>query len=379
VALSIELDNEFEHRIVHWTTSHGPQPEVRQGPWLTSVVMYVNCLRFLEDDGITVRELLRLARTPTNLDGMRRWRYLTIDPGPVRGDPSRVRGAGKRPGADAVLRPTRYGREARAVWRPLFGEVEERWGQRFGESLVAQLRGALSAIVTAIERPLPDCLPILGYGLRSIRRAGSETEEGPTAVADSQGGSAAGPEHRRSTDDVAGLSLHALLSRALLAFAAGFERRSRVSLAISADVVRVLDDGGTPVRDLPARSGVSKEAITMATGFLDRQGYAVVEPLLPPGRGRRVRLTAEGEAARRRYRELTDSVQTRWLERFGEPAVTALRESLAQLVGDGTPDGCPLFTGLTPYPDGWRASVRPPRLLPHFPMVLHRGGFPDGS
>jgi hypothetical protein len=42
-----------------------------------------------------------------------------------------------------------------------------------------------------------------------------------------------------------------------------------------------------------------------------------------------------------------------------------------------------------PYPDGWRAH--PPYLsqteampaqaaaLPHYPMVSHRGGYPDGS
>ena len=39
----------------------------------------------------------------------------------------------------------------------------------------------------------------------------------------------------------------------------------------------------------------------------------------------------------------------------------------------------PLFRGLEPYPDGWRAKVRKPDTLPHYPMVLHRGGFPDGS
>ena len=38
-----------------------------------------------------------------------------------------------------------------------------------------------------------------------------------------------------------------------------------------------------------------------------------------------------------------------------------------------------LFGGLEPYPDNWRASVRRPATLPHFPMVLHRGGYPDGS
>jgi len=49
-----------------------------------------------------------------------------------------------------------------------------------------------------------------------------------------------------------------------------------------------------------------------------------------------------------------------------------------------------LSGGLTPYPDGWRASkpyahrtqaliADPRRALPHHPMVLHRGGWPDGS
>ena len=29
--------------------------------------------------------------------------------------------------------------------------------------------------------------------------------------------------------------------------------------------------------------------------------------------------------------------------------------------------------------DNWRASVRPSVTLPHFPMVLHRGGYPDDA
>ncbi len=41
--------------------------------------------------------------------------------------------------------------------------------------------------------------------------------------------------------------------------------------------------------------------------------------------------------------------------------------------------GSPLFTGLEPDPAGWRGAVRKPRTLPHYPMVLHRGGYPDGS
>jgi hypothetical protein len=39
----------------------------------------------------------------------------------------------------------------------------------------------------------------------------------------------------------------------------------------------------------------------------------------------------------------------------------------------------PLLAGLEPYPDNRRAAVPAPVTLPHYPMVLHRGGYPDGS
>jgi DNA-binding MarR family transcriptional regulator len=366
VAFSIELDNEFEHRMRHFTSGHRQAPGARQGVWLTSNVMYLNCLRFLPDEGFTRAELERLARTATNLDGMRRWRYLTIH--------SRPRGAGAppRPGrprarADSVLRPTEDGRQARDVWQPLFGEVQQRWRERFGEPLVERLAGSLTGIVAGIDRPMPDCLPILGHGLRCLHRGG----EGSAAAGDAK---PAGPG-----DDVSRLSLHALLSRSLLAYAIAFERRSRLSLAISADVLRVVGETGVPVRELPERGGVSKEAVAMATRFLEARGHVVLEPAPPPARGKVVRLTAEGEAARGAYPELAAAVEKRWEERFGADTVTAARGALEELAGNGTPDGSPLFAGLTPYPGCWRASVRPPGLLPHFPMVLHRGGFPDGA
>ena len=41
--------------------------------------------------------------------------------------------------------------------------------------------------------------------------------------------------------------------------------------------------------------------------------------------------------------------------------------------------GVALAAGLDPYPDNWRAGVRPASTLPHYAMVLHRGAYPDGS
>jgi len=72
-------------------------------------------------------------------------------------------------------------------------------------------------------------------------------------------------------------------------------------------------------------------------------------------------------------------IEERWRERFGGDKIGDLRKSLERLVGGAGAEGSSLFRGLEPYPDGWRASVRKPETLPDYPMVLHRGGFPDGS
>jgi hypothetical protein len=125
-----------------------------------------------------------------------------------------------------------------------------------------------------------------------------------------------------------------------------------------------------PVRDLPRLSGVSKEAISMAIGILEKQGLAVVEPDPNGSRFKLARLTAAGGEARDAHLRLLDAIEGRWRTRFGDRTIDAVREPLERLQ---------LFSGLEPYPDGWRASVRRPDTLPHYPMVLHRGGFPDGS
>jgi hypothetical protein len=114
VAYTIEFDNEFEHRMPH-RTSRGSTAATRQGPWLVSLVMWSNCMRFVDDDGVTIRELERMARTKTNLDGMRRWGYITIDGG------SRSR----RP--ESVLRATAAGLEARKTWQPGLEPYPDGW------------------------------------------------------------------------------------------------------------------------------------------------------------------------------------------------------------------------------------------------------------
>jgi len=165
------------------------------------------------------------------------------------------------------------------------------------------------------------------------------------------------------------------MSRVLLALAIEFERESPLSLAICADVLRVLDEEGVRVRDLPALSGVSKEAISMAMGVLGKRGIAVTGPAPDGSRWRVARLTPKGRYTQKKYRERLGAVESRWQARFGDRAIRGVREVLEQLTGDQAR----LAAGLEPLPGGWRASLRRPTTLPHYPMVLHRGGFPDGS
>jgi DNA-binding MarR family transcriptional regulator len=165
----------------------------------------------------------------------------------------------------------------------------------------------------------------------------------------------------------------------LFSFAIEFERDSEVSLAISANVLRLLGENRVRVRDLPRLAAVSKEAIAIALSFLEKRGYAIVEPESPGSRIKVLILTTKGCRARDKYVHLVQAIEERWQTRFGKDRVRVLRKSLEQLVGEPTAQLLPLFQGLEPYSDGWRASLPRPEGLPHYPVILHRGGFPDGS
>ncbi len=355
VAFTIEFDNEAEHRMAHRTTRHGSKGGSLPAPWLVSLAMWSNCMQFVGEEGVTIRDLMRLARTKTNFAGMHRWGYIVVEPGPHER-------RSKQPNAEWLVRATAAGRKAQEVWRPLFGVIEKRWQERFGKNEIDRLRESLWAVARQLDVELPECLPILGHGLFSKgrnyeRRASDQREDAINAS----------------------LSLSVLLSRTLLAFALEFESESDLSLAISANVVRVLDERGVPVRDLPLLTGASKEAISVAMGFLRKKRLAVVEADGSGSRTKVTRLTSKGREAQDTYRQLIGIIEERWQARFGKNAIRILRKSLERLVGEPTAQLSPLFRGLEPYADGWRASVRRPNTLPHYPLVLHRGGFPDGS
>jgi DNA-binding MarR family transcriptional regulator len=287
------------------------------------------------------------------LGGLRRWRYLRLIPPAGRALTKPFPAATK-------VRTTRHGRLAQDIWRALPDLVDERWRGRFGSDTIEHLHQALAAVFTRLPIDPPAFLPVV-YPTQNGKAAAAPP--GP-------------PGHPVSPGTV---DLVMLLAGVLLSFTLDFEADEKLSLPISANTLRVLNGEPRRLRDLPHLTGVSKEANAMCTGFLERRACAVLEPDPAATRGRVIRLTDKGVAAQARHERLLADTEEDWRSAYGPRHVDALRAALETLVGDGTLASSPLAAGLTPEPGNWRASVRAPATLPHYPMVLHRGGFPDGA
>jgi DNA-binding MarR family transcriptional regulator len=358
VAFAVEVDNEFEHLMPHRTTRHDSTPGSERAPWLVSMAMWMHCMRYVPEHGIRVGELVRRSRLTgksmqTVLKRMSKWwSYLIVEP-----DPTDTRE--KPPQSAWLVRPTFAGRQAQRVWEPLVDVVEDRWRARFGREEIERLRTSLQGVVGQFDLELPDYLPVGEARL----------------------------EPGQASDDV--VALPALVSKLLLALALDFENTSELSLGIytsvkgsrlmiSANILRVLDEQGVKAADIPALTGVAKMTIDNWLGSLEEHKYVAIGPDPEGGRFKVARLTPRGREAQDAYVRWAGGVERGWADRFGAEPMHALRGSLEQLV-DGPVGGAPLWQGTEPYADGWRAQVRRPDVLPHYPVVSVRGGFPDGS
>jgi hypothetical protein len=327
-AFTIEADNVFEAR-----------GRARFGRrFRISLAMWANGLRVIDEGGVTVSDAQAAARAACNLGGLERWGWISV------GDP----GSGRRPGygsargirADTDLHPTQAGSTARRLWPSVVGRVEEAWRERFGDDVLADLRARLVGDPSMPWAP-PEVHSSDGFF---------------THVLDGDGRVEAPP-------------LVGLLGQALTARILDAEDGSGVSLPLAADLLRVIDGASVPVKELPVRSGVSKEAIAMAVGFATRRKLAVLAP------DRSVRLSASGLEALERYRVESAGREPRGL-RNALVALLGRTDALAE--GLIPPEGC--WRAERPYrAQTDRMLADPLGTLPWHPMVLHRGGWPDGS
>jgi hypothetical protein len=331
--------------------------------------MWSNVMRYVTDDGITVGELSAASRQPPKpvaslVGGLERWRYLAVDHDPSEGAVARRAGFGSARGVSprTVLRPTAAGDVAGEQWARSVDAIEQRWDRRFGSREVDALRNSLVAIHDQLGLAMPRYLPVLSA--RGLFAA-------PVV--------ALGKSDGRSEHD-----LPTLLSRVLLAYTLHYEEGASVSLPIAANVLRVLDPEPTSIGSLPLATGVSKEAVSMVLTWLEREGFAVVTPD-PSGRGKVVVATAAGSAAQTFHVRRLAEVEAWWGERFGTDTIARLAATLAAIL-----DNPSLASGLVTPAGGWRAEssyqartdafvVHPTTALPQSPIVLHRGGWPDGS
>ena len=136
VALTIETDNEYEHRAPRGT-----------GAWLISTAMYVNFLRFVPPEGVRMAEVAANAGAPTPVHpayhGMRRWGYVRYSPD--------IKGTPRARDGEAVVHVTPAGGHAQQIWKQVITDVEARWTDRGLDAL----RAALVPVAASIEPPMP--------------------------------------------------------------------------------------------------------------------------------------------------------------------------------------------------------------------------------
>ena len=334
IAHTIEVDNAFEQASAERVGRH----------FRISLPMWTNGLRFIDEGGTTVDELRSRARASCNIGGLERWGWISV--GEVSG--ARRAGYGSHRGmkGDVLLRPTRAGAYARRLWPRTVREIEERWRTRFGADVIDALCGASASASALAVSPMPWSPPEVhpSDGFRTH------------VIADSDAVDAERP-------------LVALLGQLLSAHTLDQELHSEVSLPLGANVLRVVNADVVRIRDLPALTGLSKEALTMATGYLARKGLAISPP------GRTLSLTPSGLDALDAYWQRAGLVDNEGL-REALDAVVAQRNALSE--GLVPPQGC--WRGARPYlGQTQRLVADPTRALPWHPMVLHRGGWPDGS
>jgi len=327
VAFTVEFDNEFERRMnkagYHGTT--------------LSMVLWNNLVRLVTEGAISVRDLAHKALAPEaqirfQLGCLERWGVVVLqaDSADGRPVPGRVHrragrilrdgwgsGRGIRSAWKVLL--TGKGREAAEVWPPLFGEIERRWRERFGDDDIASLREGLEEIVGHVDLELPHGLPG-SWETTEAYRTRTATRTGP-------------------------LPLPVLLSQALLAFTLEFDPVSPAPLRLCASTLRVLGEQPAPAAEIPRLTGSSPE--TSGIGWQIKP-YVVVEPGPDGGRGKFVRLSPLGLAAQQRYCDLVARIERSWEARFGREKIHRLREALLELFVPRVGDRLLLSEGLVP-------------------------------
>lgn len=310
VAFTVELDNALELRM----------GEAGFAGARLSLTVWLNLMRFLVADGVTVRDVASRALAPPErlkheLGCLERWGFIVLRARPggtarVSSQPRLERerragwGSGRGIRGEWEIQLTGKGRQAVELWPPLVEEVEQRWAGRFGET-VSEARRTLEEMTGRFELALPQGLPMPWLDdVRVSYPAGA-----PQAAT--------------------GWPLPTLLSRALLMFALEFNAEADAPLSMSANTLRVLGATPTPAAQVARLTGCSPE--TAGLGW-QHKPYVTAGPDPSGKRGRVLCLTARGLKAQGEYHRRTRDIEERWRRRFGAVNVRRLRQLLQEVL-----------------------------------------------
>jgi hypothetical protein len=330
-----DLTREFDH-------APGDSRDVPLG-------VYANVLRHLRHGGVDVREIPKLA---------------AISKRAAKWDVSIAKRHGwVVDGHDELVQLSDAGTAVLTRYERAFESAEAAWRKRCGKDVVQRLRSALTALVRQFDLELPH--HPTGYGpadgsvtggvsgrwgrRHALRVKGlpggvfdpvAEHQAAENWEKDSGGrlyvrdtGQDWRPVQRHETDAVDRLSLFALLSQAVMAFAIDYEGCGGLAMARSGNFLRRFGDDGLDIALRQARSGGSTVMLphdgTLAA--LERHAYAslVVDPKNP--RLGRLTLTEKGAAVRDAYDEIVMAIEKRWKRRYGAGIVREVRSGLTSV------------------------------------------------
>jgi hypothetical protein len=217
-----------------------------------------------------------------------------------------------------AVRPSPSGETARARWPSLDADVET--------SVDVDIASPLRQVVRQMYLEWPH-YPT-GYGPADHSITGGVHTSG-SAKPDPQvptHGIDWAPVRRHDVNgsSVAGLPVSALLSQALVAFAAEFEELSIGGHHLAATVLRLLPDEGVPVSDIPMLCRLKGDGRSV----LERHRYIEIIRDADKPKVRLAVPTARGRDTRDNYEPTIGRVEDHWRSRYGVEAVTRLRSAL---------------------------------------------------
>jgi hypothetical protein len=229
-----------------------------------------------------------------------------------------------------IVRLTSYGSVLAVRCKNLLQSAEDVWQTKVGLHVSNQLRTALEDLVAAF--PLEHPHYPASYGLADARITGGNGVDWT-------------PVYRTGTNTVSHLSLSALLSQALVAFAMQYEELSPVALSLSADVIRQIPAEGRPLQELGRSPGVSA---------LIRHGFIRVSG----SRGREIALlTKNGLKVHGEYEKRIHTVATSWQRQFGKHRVAALIFALEEARVSRHFEPCEIMSTKSPSPKSRRGQT----------------------